>query len=52
MNDYLNVFEHYKQDRYSIPLENNLTRIFARICFSLGQIWSILKLGWKIKNEV
>ncbi len=31
MNDYLNIFEHYRQDSYSIPLENNLTRILARV---------------------
>ena len=29
--NHLNLFEHYNQDNYSIPLENNLTRIFARI---------------------
>lgn len=31
MKDYLNIFEHYRHDSYAIPLENNLTRIFARI---------------------
>lgn len=30
MSRYLNVFEHYKHEA-SIPLENNLTRVFARI---------------------
>lgn len=29
--DHLNIFEHYRHDSYSIPLENNLTRILARI---------------------
>lgn len=29
--NYLNVFEHYRHDATSIPLENNLTRVFARI---------------------
>lgn len=29
--NYLNVFEHYRHDAASIPLENNLTRVFARI---------------------
>ena len=28
--NHLNIFEHYEQ-KDSIPLENNLTRIFARI---------------------
>lgn len=29
--NYMNLFEHYRHDIASIPLENNLTRIFARI---------------------
>ena len=29
--NYMNLFEHYRHDVASIPLENNLTRIFARI---------------------